>query len=151
MTLFSYEPVAREQVAAVVEALWERGREELRRFKIPDPQQVIEQVMAMAHDYGWVFKADGVPVAVCGAHGIADVFYTWFLATEELEKVGRPFTLWLRRFTREIMATEGRGKRLEIHSALVHPQAARWFEALGFREFGHKGIFHYFEYVRETS
>lgn len=150
MTVFTHQVTTPGDVELVMERMWQPGADEFDRIGMDkSPHAAAAKFINMA-DYGFTFFADGQPIAVCGAQHADGTYYTWFMATPDIDKVGREFTMWLRKFTLDIVSQEG--KNLEMYSASLHPNSDRWFYALGF-ERGDKdsGIYRHYCYTRKNK
>lgn len=138
--------LTRADVHFVAENLWERGKIEMERYGVTSLDQLVDKLMGMAQEYGYSLYADGRPVAVFGAALANDGwYYTWFIATEDFTKIGKAATKFLRDFTRERVA-ERPDARLFLWSAVDHPEAARWFQVLGFVPTEQQNCFHGYVY-----
>lgn len=131
-------------------SMWKPGADELDRVGMDSsPHAMAAKFIAIA-DYGFTFFADGEMVAVCGAQKADDTHYTWFMATPALQSIGRDFTMWLRKFCREIVERDG--LNLEMYSASLHPNSDRWFAALGFEPGGNShGLYRHYRYARKNK
>lgn len=140
-----------EDAREIMKSMWQPGAAELDRIglEVTDINVVAAKFINMA-DYGFTFLANGEMVAICGAQRGDDTHYTWFMATPELANIGREFTVWLRKFCKDIVERDG--LKLEMFSASQHPNSERWFFALGF-ERGNMdtGIFRHYRYVRKNK
>ncbi len=146
------EFVAREMqprdVQYVVDRAWSPGTEELKRIGT-NPHSMVGKFIEMA-DYGWTFFVENEPIAICGAQRLDNTHYTWFMGTPAMEKFGREFTQWLRKFCKEKVQEEG--VALEMYSASLHPNSDRWFAALGFERAEEDiGIYRHYRYARKNK
>lgn len=124
-------PVDSAALAFLWNHLWARGREECARLGCS---------LALGFDAlaNFVGRGDAVmlyaalrPVFVLGAMPEGAGYVTFFAATDEFEQHASTITRVLRRFARDYFRAP-----LYIYSVLVHPQAERWFRALGFERDG---------------
>lgn len=146
---FSVKELRPEHVRAVVDAAWQRGKDEAEVYGVSEAQKMTELLWQQANEYGYALFHDDVLIAVFGAaFSSADNAYaTWFLATDDLLKVGRHATYWLRGFVKE-RTHERPDAKLKIMTAANHPEADRWFRALGFSLMEDDGRFKHYLYTR---
>jgi hypothetical protein len=145
---FSFREFRREDAEAIMERMWKPGAAELDRLGMLDKNMMVEKFTNIA-DYGWTFFCGDEMVAICGAQRVDDTHYTWFMGTDDLWKVGREFTMWLRKFCKEMVEKEG--VKLEMATATQHPNGPRWFAALGFEKYHEQGIFNLYRYTRKNK
>lgn len=147
---FSYRNMEPGDAHEIMKRMWAPGEEELDRIGMDkNPHAMAVKFISIAA-YGYTFFVDEEMVAICGTQESEGVHYTWFMATPDINKVGREFTLWLRKFAHDKVAEEG--VKLEMYSASLHPNSDRWFFALGF-ERGDKeaGIYRHYRYTRKNK
>lgn len=127
-----FEPLKYSDISFVIENLWERGKQELSHHGKMSMEAVMEHLaIAAAHNDGYVMRVEDEPVAVFGAMGKNGHYYSWFLATERFDEVGKTATRLLRGFIKE-KVTDRPDATLEMASAGLHPDTERWFDVIGF-------------------
>lgn len=147
---FRFRDMKPADAHSIMQTMWGPGAAELERLAMARDADAMAAKFISIADYGWTFFAGDEMVAICGAQRCGDTHYTWFMATPELEKIGREFTMWLRRFCRE--AVEREGVKLEMFSASAHPNSDRWFAALGFeRGDRDNGLYRHYRYTRKNK
>lgn len=134
----------------VVERTWERGAEEASICGFQDPESWAEHFHGMAKEYGFVLKDHDTPIAVFGATRIGDIYYTYFAATSDFERVGKEATVFLMDFLQKKVA-ERPGERLELGTACTHPKAHKWFLKLGFEHIETKGVYSRYVYKSKLT
>lgn len=140
-------PVKSDDIRHVVYNLWERGQAEAQCFEIENKEALISYLERNSSEYGYALCDDGLgPVAVFGASEMEGTYYTWFIATDEFLKVAKQATIWLLRFVREQKALRP-DERLELHSAVTHEDADRWFQLLGFQPIPCDALFSKYVYA----
>lgn len=102
----------------------------------PDPDFLVDLVMAQS-DQAWMgFTDGGMPVVALGAteahHGI---FEAWMFATDRLPDIALPFHRTVTRWYIPHLFELG-ARRIQCRSADTHTEAHRWLEALGFKKEG---------------
>ena len=146
--MIDMRPATDYDIRHVVFRMWQRGTTELAKI-VPefDREAVIKVLRSRSKEYGFTFFYHGEPVAVFGAHAISDhEYHTWFTATDGFERIGRNATRFLRKLVQDKTA-ERPGVRLELWSAVDHPQADRWFRSLGFIPLAPEGVFNRYLYA----
>lgn len=132
MTLTVKRSLERDDMQAVCEAVWERGKREIQRFGFVDPDQATNSFLGAKPEYGFGFFKNGSCVAAFGAIRLDGGSYrSYFLATEAFVSAAKEGTRLLRGLLREETAKRP-GCRLECLSASDHPDSERWFKLLGF-------------------
>ena len=102
----------------------------------------------------WAAGADGVPIAVIGAHEAwPGMWLSWMFATDDFPKIGKPLTKFARRVILPALA-DAAARRVQCFSIEGHTQAHEWLEAFGavrettLRNFGKNGeTFHLYAKV----
>jgi hypothetical protein len=108
----------------VMDHLWPRGQEEVRRLGIGDGRG---HFWRLAHQgRSGCLLANDEPVLLAGICPDGDSHATWFLATAEFDKHFVAITRVLKREARQHKGL------LYIYSTVVHPKTERWFKTLGF-------------------
>lgn len=134
MKHFATGEVTPQAARHVVDNLWERGAQELDILGISRGEAL--NVMAHCLERGYptlAWSVDGIPVVVTGLMPTGPgVMCSWFLATEEFTRYQRSITLAVWREMEQVAKARGL-REIEVFSTCRHPEAARWFEALGFR------------------
>lgn len=117
-------PVTPQLLAYVLQNLWPRGEEELRRLGLSkaDAFQRFWEYTKLGRSA--VLVADE-PVIVTGI-ATEDESFTWFQATDQFDRHARAITKYLRA---QIKKHDG---PLYIYSVCVHPDTEKWFRVLGF-------------------
>lgn len=132
--MLTFEPLKYSDISYVIEHLWDRGKQELSHHGKMSMESVMEHLaIASAHRDGYVIRIGEEPVAVFGAMGNGQHYYSWFLATEKFAQIGKTATRLLRGFIKE-KVTDRPDATLEMVSVGVHPDAARWFQIIGFNK-----------------
>lgn len=136
-------------ISIVIEKLWDRGVAEAERFGFKSHSELLAFLTSAATEHGYVLKIEEMPVAVFGARHLRDNIYsTWFMATGRFDEAGAPITRFLRGFIREKL-DEHPGAKIELSSAVDHPEADRWFKVLGFHPAGQpQGLFRRYDYKK---
>lgn len=148
---FTDEPVEPGDIAFVVDRLWGRGHTEFSMDGAPTINQLIARFEKMADGHSRTLSHNGWPVAVCGVNDLGgNVFSTWFIATEDFTAAGLAVTRYLRRLLKA-KTEEHPGAKVVLVSACAHPDASRWFAALGFQWTHNSGFFTNYEYKRPVK
>lgn len=149
MTLV-FEPLDETDINYVLDNLWERGSMEAEAFGFKTKADILAYILSVSSEYGYVLKHDEKPVAVFGASYHSGCYYTWFIGTEDFAQVGKSATRYLDGILKR-KVKEKPSARLEMLSAVDHPEAERWFNILGFKLEKKDGIFSRYVYQREKS
>ncbi len=139
--MIDIRPSTRDDIRHVVFRMWRRGCEELGKHGNLDNEAIIRELCKRATEYGYAFYFRGEPVAVFGAHAVSDSeYHTWFSATDKFHHIGKEATRFLKGLV-FAKTSQRPGVRLELWSAVNHPDADRWFKLLGFRPDKPSGMF----------
>jgi hypothetical protein len=127
--MWTEHPVEPRLLARLWAHLWPRGLEEFARLGLTQ-EQALWRFLCMAErsDDARILCLDGEPVLVIGTVLDDGEWCSFFQATSAFEKHGRQITKRVRRWLRDTPHP------VTIYSVLVHPEAARWFCALGFAQ-----------------
>lgn len=118
----------------VFDHLWERGSEELAAYGVTREEWlVLWACMTVVPNCTCAFLYKGHVVAVLGVERCEDVGRTWFQATRAFDDVGVGLTRQMRKVIAELAAKAGLRKAI-LSSLCISPDAARWYEFLGFSE-----------------
>jgi ribosomal protein S18 acetylase RimI-like enzyme len=144
---FLDEPIQQGDIAFVAHNLWGRGREEFVLHGIEAPEELRARIEGMVDEHSRSLLFDDLLVAVCGVNQVEpDVFSTWFLATEDFARAAFAATRFLRKMLKA-KTEEHPLATVVLVSANSHPDARRWFEALGFEWKNNQGVFSNYEYI----
>jgi len=130
-----FEKVSSGDIQFVVGKLWDRGEKEAAKAGFDSKEQLLAHLLSLSGEYAYALKVEEEPVAVFGAttSNRGQLYYSWFIATDQFNKVGKQATRFLRGFIKE--RVKGRpDARLEMMSAVDHPEAEKWFKFIGFRK-----------------
>ena len=126
-------PLLSGDVDYVFEHFWERGELEIKIFDISMEKaiEIVKGYIGTRHAY--TVMNGYFPVAIFGCYETKPGYWrTWFLATGEFNgRLGIKIT----RITHAIINDAAKIEKMvqmESISALTHPDAERWFYALGF-------------------
>lgn len=139
-------PITTCDIAYVLQNFWERGKQEATILGMAELDQLIGKFAVAAREYGFTISLGKEPVCVCAANREGNTYFTWFAATSRFEECGLQITRALKR----IVAKEQRerpGVNIELISASPHPEAARWFKALGYIEVTKPAFTQHWRYV----
>lgn len=140
-------PATPSGIAYVAKHLWGRGSDEVTLYGLKTQQDLEKHLCGMLNQYSVMLKLDDTPVAVFGANKLRqDHYSTWFIATEAFTAAGLSITRYVRRFLKEKTEAGPKGARVELVSAVGHPDALRWFKALGFEWQYNQGPFSHYLY-----
>lgn len=129
--VYRTEPVTADGLQYLLDHLWPRGVEELRRLGLTH-EQALRRFMGYAgRGRAGVLSADDVPLIATGTCTEDGERFTWFIATDAFEQ----HPIAITRFLRRHLQTEP--TPIHIYSVCIHPDTARWFAALGFRRSEH--------------
>ena len=132
MTLVLKEGLNADDVQAVAQRIWDRGKREVERFGYGDPVSLAAVLVASRPEYAFTLESVGEPVAAFGAFRLEGGSYrSYFLATDAFIPVAKEATRLLRSFLKRETALRP-DCRLECLSASDHPDSERWFKLLGF-------------------
>ena len=146
MLVFSH--VTPQDIDFIIGSLWQRGEEEAVLYGLKSREEMNRHLLGMSKKHGYCISVGTEPVAAFGANSHDDQRYTtWFIATERFTEHALGITKFLRGFIRERVA-ENPDAELELLSATGHPDAVRWFNALGFvRKGPPNGVFVTYRYA----
>lgn len=146
MLVFSH--VKPEDIDFILTNLWARGEEEAVLYGLKSKEEMSRHLLGMSHKYGFCLSAGTEPVAAFGGNSSDGHRYTtWFIATDKFVDHALGITKFLRGFIRERIS-ERSDAELELISATGHPDAGRWFNALGFvRKCPPNGVFTTYSYA----
>lgn len=128
--MITYRDATLEDIDYVIANLWERGKREGEKVGLTI-EEIRAWLLSFCHDCLYVLIYKDKPLAITGANSSEGVHYTTFLATKEFKNAGMAITLFMSRFTRNRFKNLNM-KRLELWSASDHPEAAKWFNIIGF-------------------
>lgn len=132
-TKLQVRPPTERDLEAVLRDLWDRGCEEVQTagFSLPGLGPVLRPLLLRGWAVG-IFSSVR-PLAVCLWDFPEErVARTWFLASREAEQGTLGFTRAVFRAMRQAWDAFPAVERIEAHSLASHPDARRWFQALGF-------------------
>lgn len=108
---------------------WDR-REIFACRRTDDEGELLADVMATG-EMSWIAGRDEEPIAVFGCHALwPGVWSMWFFATDNLRKIGKSVTRFVRNVILPGLFRDG-AHRLECRSMAGHAEAQRWLTALG--------------------
>lgn len=150
--MFIFSHVTPEDIDFILTNLWARGEEEAVLYGLKSKEEMKRHLLGMTHKYGSCLSIGAEPVAAFGGNSSDDHHYTtWFIATDKFVEYGLGITKFLRGFVRERL-TERPDAELELISATGHPDAARWFNTLGFvRKGSPNGVFTTYIYAPKAK
>lgn len=143
----NFAKVQPEDIKIVVKNMWERGQRESKVYGFDNTEDIMAYLLSLSGEYGYVMKVGDEPIAVFGAARHEEKYSTWFVATERFNEVGKQATLFLNGFIKE-RVKDRPDAELEMISAVEHPEAERWFAALGFALIEKDGLFSKYKYRR---
>lgn len=123
-------PVTREMLRGVWSRLWPRGVEEFARNGIA-LRDGFDWFLHMAQRsvHSGILCADGSPVLVAGIiEALPGIAQTFMQATVDFESHVLPIMRVMRKGSKAYHGD------LHIYSVCVHPEAARFFQALGYEQ-----------------
>lgn len=146
--MLAFDKVTEDDIDFIINSLWARGEEEAVLYGLKTKDEVKRYLLGVSKNYGFVLRAPGEePVAAFGAESYDGRNYnTWFIATERFTEQALGITKFLRGFIKERLA-ERPDAQLNLISAVGHPDAVRWFNALGFDRVKINGVFSTYRYV----
>lgn len=126
-------PLSSGDVDYVFEHIWERGELEIKIFDISMEKaiEIVKGYIGTRHAYTVLNRY--LPVAIFGCYETKPGYWrTWFLATDEFKgRLGIKVTRVSHDLIQEFSKIDEM-VQMESISALTHPDAERWFYALGF-------------------
>ena len=152
MTELNFAHITPEDLQFIIDKLWDRGVEEAVLYGLKTPEELYQHFIGVSRQHGYCLKVGDEPVAAFGVTPPKGKKYsTWFIATERFSEAGLGITKFLRGFVRERLAEHPEAE-LELVSAVGHPDATRWFNALGFTQQGApNGVFTRYLYTKGKS
>lgn len=146
MLVFSH--VTPADIDFILTNLWARGEEEAVLYGLKSKEEMGRHLLGMSHKYGFCLTDGTTPVAAFGGNSSDDHRYTtWFIATDKFVDHAIGITKFLRGFIKT-RVMERPDAELELISATGHPDAARWFNTLGFvRKGAPNGVFTIYQYA----
>lgn len=149
--MLNFDAVTEADIDFIVDNFWARGEEEAVLYGLKDKNEVKRYLLGVSKKYGFCLKTEGEPVAAFGAASYDGHNYnTWFIATDRFTEQALGITKFLRGFIKEKLAEHPEAE-LHLISAVGHPDAGRWFNALGFERMKPNGVFSTYRYVGKTK
>ena len=148
--MVEFSAVTSDDIKSILDNLWDRGEEEAFLFGLKNRDEMAAYLTGAAKKHGYCLKSKGVPVAAFGAERKEpDKYVTWFIATDRFTEEALGITRFLRGFIKDKLASRPDAK-MELVSAVGHPDAERWFNVLGFRHMPERrqGLFRTYIYER---
>ena len=115
----------------VCSVLWERGVHEAKRFGLAGPQEIDRYLRGCSKEYCYVARDYSGPVTIFGANKHPEGFITFFVSTDRMVLHGRRISIKLKHLLDADVKAEG-NPVVKLISAVDHPEADRWFKAMGF-------------------